>query len=153
MSTFNLSKAIRAQIPLQEIDTQLNALTHEDRLRQSRALGPSDQKALWTLCRDAPVDLDAIVPSSLPPRTTVRHLGRNTLPVFKMFEKRFYRPSPESDTLWGYNEGPTRGFVGPGYFVCYATQGDHATERGAVVIDYEQVPPQAPEGWPALKVN
>ena len=52
--------------------------------------------------------------------------------------------------LWGYNEGVTRPMVGPGYFICRAS--DHL-DTGSVVIDYEMLPDQAPEGWPKLQSN
>ena len=148
-SDFNLSASIRAGATPNELSQALNALNAEERVAQSRSLGPKDQRRLWELCEGRAVTLDQMVPPSRVGES-VRHLGRNTLPVFKIFEKRFYRPTPESEQIWGYNEGVTRGLVGPGYFVCRASD---QPEVGAVVVDYEMLPERAPEGWPEIKSN
>ena len=116
----------------------LDQLSHTERLTEVLSLGPAAQRSLWTLTSGGRLTLDSFVDPSTPPMQPVRHYGRNTLPVFKKFEKRFCRaPSnAESPGLWGYNEGSTRGVVGPGYFICRLTNGD---ERGDVVIDYTQI--------------
>ena len=146
---FNLSRALNESMPIDEIAEALDQLSAEDRVQQSRSLGPKDQKLLWQLCDGRSVTIEQIVPDDRVGQT-VRHLGRNTLPAFKIFEKRFMRPNLEQSTLWGFNEGPTRKLVGPGYFVC--RQSDQP-EIGTVVIDYDQLPETAPEGWPAIKPN
>jgi len=77
--------------------------------------------------------------------------GKNSLPVFTHFEKRMCRVPGEPDKVYGYNEGQTRPFVGPGYFVAH-----DFPERGEVGIDYRMVPPDGaplPEGWPKVKPN
>ena len=81
----------------------------------------------------------------------VINFGKNSLPVFTHFEKRMCRVEGQPDKLYGYNEGQTRPFVGPGYFVAH-----DFPERGEVGIDYRMVPPddaQLPDGWPAIKPN
>jgi hypothetical protein len=93
-------------------------------------------------------------------REEVIHDGVNTLPLppaLRRFQKRFCRPrsNGHGPRLFGYNEGPTRAVIGPGYFVAVATTGrPHWTARGAVVVDYFEVPdgPVAP-GWPAVVAN
>ena len=145
----NLSQQIRAGVSIDEIGQALDQLSADDRLTQSRSLGPRDQRRLWEMCEGRVVTLTQMVPLDRTGQT-VRHLGRNTLPVFKIFEKRFYRPTEQHSTLWGYNEGVTRGLVGPGYFVCRESD---QPEIGAVVVDYEMLPDRAPEGWPAIKPN
>ena len=146
---FNLSRALQENQGIESIAEELDQLSPEDRVVQSRSLGSKDQKKLWTLCAGRVVTLEQIVPNDRIGQT-VRHLGRNTLPAFKIFEKRFMRASADQVELWGYNEGPTRKLVGPGYFVC--CQSDQP-EIGSVVVDYEKQPPQAPEGWPEVKPN
>ncbi len=134
----------------------LDALPHRARLRAVRGLGWRDQHALFDLTADAPaLTLEHFVPEGIPEQQAVIHHGRNTFPTFKQFEKHFCRPAGDEGRLFGYNEGPTRPAIGPGYFVCY----DTATypgwpERGAVVIDYFMVPdaPVAP-GWPSVVPN
>ena len=149
-TSFSLIDALKSQLPIDEVAKQLDQLSHEDRLKQSRSIGPRYQKQLWQMCQERPTQIDHFVPPHLPPLTPVRHFGRNTLPLFKFFEKRFMRPDPQSVELWGYNEGKTRPFIGPGYFVCKATPND---VRGELVIDYTDLPPSTPPGWPPLKPN
>lgn len=146
---FNLSRALQEEQSIESIAEALDQLSPEDRVVQSRSLGPKDQKKLWNLCEGRAVTLEQIVPENRVGQT-VRHLGRNTLPAFKIFEKRFMRASAEQVDLWGYNEGPTRKLVGPGYFIC--RQSDQK-EIGSIVVDYEKLPTEAPEGWPAIKPN
>ncbi len=97
--------------------------------------------------------LEHFVPAGVAPRAQVVHAGKNSIPVFSRFEKRFCRPAIGSDRLWGYNQNPRaiQSATGPGYFVCYAI------DAGQVLIDYTEVPPakspERPEGWPAVLPN
>ena len=139
-----------------ELAAYLDGLTHQQRLGQLRKLCRCAQARLWGRVATAPaLDLSHFVPPELPDQQEVIHHGRNTLPLFRTFEKRFCRPAGETDRLFGYNEGTTRALLGPGYFVTRPTAGNTAWEaRGAVVVDYFQVPdaPVAP-GWPAVVKN
>lgn len=133
------------------IERYLDGLPAAARIAASRSLGPKAQRRLWTLTAGRAVRLDDIVPADRPALEEVRHYGRNTLPAFRLFEKRFCRPrAGAGEGLWGYNEGATRALVGPGYFVCRGTDGD---SRGEVVVDYYQVPPDRPATWPAIQDN
>ena len=136
---------------IEEIEQYLDSLDSETRVIESRAVGPAEQRRLWRLARGRRVTLEDIVPADCGPLEPVRHYGRNTLPLFKTFEKRFCRPSDDTqEVLWGYNEGVARKAVGPGYFVTRTTEGD---SRGEVVIDYYQVPPEKPAEWPSIQSN
>lgn len=130
----------------------LDGLSHDQRVAETRALDGSAQRRLWRLTRGRAIDLDDFVPPGCGPLDPVRHYGRNTLPAFRLFEKRFCRPplGEDANVLWGYNEGVTRPLVGPGYFVVRRTGGD---SRGESVIDYTQVPPQKPTDWPKIQFN
>lgn len=130
----------------------LDGLDPETRVAESRTLGPEAQRRLWRLARGRAVTLADLVPEDHAPLTPVRHYGRNTLPAFRLFEKRFCRPSEGvgEHVLWGYNEGSSRPLVGPGYFIVRETHGD---SRGEVVIDYTHVPPEKPAAWPAIRSN
>jgi len=134
------------------IDAWLDGLDPSKRLEETRGLGPKAQRRLWRLCRGRVITLDHFVPKDRAALQPVRHFGRNTLPAFTTFEKRFCRPSEGEDRsmLWGYNEGSTRAVVGPGYFIVRETGGD---SRGESVIDYTRVPPDKPAEWPAIKRN
>lgn len=148
-----LSEKIKADSPdTAEIAAWLDSLDNDARIAEARSLGPGAQKKLWILCAGGAMALTDFVTTETPDMTSVRHYGRNTLPVFKVFEKRFCRApeGTETEGLWGYNEGSTRGLVGPGYFVCRETGGD---ERGAIVIDYTLVPGGKCEEWPEIEPN
>lgn len=139
-----------------EVGAYLDALTHEQRLDEVQGLGRKQQSVLYEKAATAPpITLEHFVPSSVPPLTEVIHHGRNTLPAFKLFQKRFCRPAEGAGRLFGYNEGATRALIGPGYFVAHSTA-DNAdwTERGAIVVDYFLVP-DAPvvDGWPEVVPN
>ena len=145
--------------PIAEIAAFLDALPHDRRVAESRTLGRTAQRSLWEKARTAaPLTLTDFVPAAKAARAPVRHYGRNTLPVpgpFRLFEKRFCRPDAGGERLFGYNEGITRGAIGPGCFVVKPTRGNAVwEERGAIVIDYFEVP-DAPvaEGWPAVVPN
>ncbi|RMD99000.1 MAG: hypothetical protein D6812_12470 [Deltaproteobacteria bacterium] len=137
---------------IEEIAGELDDLEASARVEAVRSLGAKAQRKLWTLTAGRAVTLEDIVPSTKGPLEPVIHYGKNSLPLFSIFEKRFCRPpdGEKSAVLWGYNEGRLRPIVGPGYFVCRPTPED---ERGTVVIDYYQVPPGKPESWPKIEPN
>ncbi len=147
------------KITLGRIAEHLDASTHAARVAETRALGRKAQRKLWNLAPASGIDLTHFVPASLPALTPVRHYGRNTLPVpgpFRLFEKRFCAPeSGREERLFGYNEGITRGVIGPGFFVVRATAGNKLwEERGAIVVDYFEVPDKAvAAGWPQVIPN
>ena len=125
----------------------LDGLDPPARVREVRALPGRDLRRLWTVCADAaPLSLDEFVPPTLAEGETLIYAGKNSLPVFSTFEKRFTRQRGE---IVGYNEGTTRPLVGPGYCTVSAPP-DRPKE---VLIDYERVPATAPAGWPEIKPN
>lgn len=123
-----------------------------DRLDRDR------QRLLYEKAAHAePIDLAFFV-GDADPLVEVIHEGINTLPVplrLRRFQKRFCRPADGTARLFGYNEGPTRPLIGPGYFVTVPTDGHpHWQARGAVVVDYFQVPDgQVAPGWPRVMTN
>lgn len=113
-----------------------------------RAFDKGMMATLFEASADAdPLTLDDVVPAS-EPLVEVIHGGRNSLPLFNDFEKRFCKPDGEGagDVLWGYNHSPTAPFTGPGYFVA-------RVEDKEVVIDYGAVPPRKPASWPEIIPN
>ncbi len=143
---------------LDAVAAHLDALDHPTRLAQCRALGRGAQRALFNLASAERVTLADLVPADVAARREVIQFGMNTLPLpggLRRFEKRFCRPEDGSDRLFGYNEGSTRPLIGPGYFVAVSTAGNSEwQQRGAVVVDYYQVP-NGPvvEGWPKVVPN
>jgi len=121
-----------------------------------RRLSRRGQRLLYEKVRDfAAVELVDLVPPKRRDLETVRHLGRNTLPAFRNFEKRFCRlpgASAEApETLLGFNFQTLSGLTGPGYFTAHADP-----ERPEVLVDYRRLPPSStplPPGWPAIRSN
>ncbi|MCE9576401.1 MAG: hypothetical protein K8W52_24850 [Deltaproteobacteria bacterium] len=147
----------RPDTDIHAIARHLDALDAATRAREVLGLGRAQQRALYEkAAASRPIDLAFFV-GDAGPRREVIHDGMNTLPVpppFRKFQKRFCK-SEVATRLYGYNEGITRRAIGPGYFVAIPTAGRPAWEaRGAVVVDYFQVPegPVA-DGWPRVVPN
>ena len=152
----SLSNFLQSANSIDEIAEYLDGLSQDDRLAQSRTLNRTQQRNLYDLAKASPpLDLDFFVPTTNPCEEVI-HYGRNTLPLpsaIKLFEKRFCRPKDKEDCLYGYNEGKTRPLIGPGYFVA-KTSPPQWQERGAIVIDYFEVPSTAVvPSWPPVKPN
>ena len=150
-------------VGIEEIGSWLDGLDHEARKAEAFTLDRSAQRQLFEqAAASPPITLAHFVPDGVPDRTEVILHGRTTLPLpasQKLFQKRFARPGADDETrgsgMYGYNEAPTRGLIGPGYFVAVETAGQPEWEsRGAVVVDYFQVP-EGPvvEGWPTVVPN
>ena len=135
------------------IQAFLDGLTHEERVPAIRGQGRAEQRRLYdAVDRFLPVRLVDLVPPSAPAWTTVRHIGRNTLPAFTHFEKRFCRPrdmdAEAPGELYGFNFQAMSPVTGPGYFVAVDDP-----ERPEVRVDYNLVPKAHPEGWPRIRRN
>jgi hypothetical protein len=107
-----------------EIAEQLDRMSAGERLEAIRSLGGGRAQArLWEAAADAPVvNLDDLVPQDMPPLREVIWHGKNSLPAFTHFQKRFCRPMPGAQAdhqLWGYNHTSIAWLVGPGYFVVH----------------------------------
>jgi len=151
-----LTRLRGATIKPLEIARFLDGLSHLDRVAAIRACGRADQRRLYEAVKGVGrvtlVDLVAPQRRDLEP---VRHYGKNTLPAFTHFEKRFCRPmgaDPASPrALYGFNFQTMSFVTGPGYFVAH--EDPHAPE---VLIDYREVPPPGaalPAGWPPVRRN
>jgi hypothetical protein len=148
-------RALVAATPIEprEIARFLDGLAQLERVAAVRSLGRTQQRRLYTAVDGfLPLRLADLVAPSTPDLAPVRHFGRNTLPAFTLFEKRFCRPSGQDrekpGELWGYNHQATAWVTGPGYFV--ATEDP---DRPEVLIDYTRVPTGRAEGWPELRRN
>ena len=140
------------------IANYLDRLDGDTRWREVSALGRSRQRTLFDkAAHSPPIDFAHFVGDARA-REEVIHDGINTLPVLpplRRFQKRFCRPDRVGTRLFGYNEGPTRRWIGPGYFVAIPTTDKPAwSARGAVVVDYFQVPDASvADGWPRIVDN
>jgi hypothetical protein len=118
------------------------------RLEQVRTLEAPQQAQLFEAAAGfRPVRLSDFVPPATPPLHQVIHYGRNSLPIFHFFEKRFCRPQTPADELWGYNEWRFKALTGPGYFVA------RQSNELEVEIDYDVLPPVRPSAWPSIRPN
>ncbi len=131
----------------------LDALPAPLRTAAVRGLSRGAQRRLFEKVRDfAPVRLVELVPPDRRDLETVRHLGRNTLPAFRSFEKRFCRlPGHRADrpeALAGFNFQALAPLTGPGYFLAIADP-----ERPEVLVDYRRLPATRPADWPPIRSN
>ena len=152
MSDTNLKTIIDApELDIDALATCLDGLGHDARVEAIRSMKKKTQAQIWDAADGRATNLADIVPESVGPAIEVIHSGKNSLPVFTCFEKRFCRVANDSNALYGYNEGSTRKFIGPGYFVASVDE-----DRGEVGVNYYDVPPQdalLPIEWPAIKSN
>ncbi|HLK12330.1 MAG TPA: hypothetical protein VKW76_13200 [Candidatus Binatia bacterium] len=128
----------------------LDHLSPGDRREAIEALGgPGLQGRLYAAVAGVPpVRLADLVPADAEPLREVIYHGKNSLPAFTLFQKRFCRPpAGTGGGLWGYNHQQLAWLTGPGYFVVHDEPG-----RGAA-IDYREVPPRGCPGWPEVKAN
>jgi hypothetical protein len=140
-------------IDLATVEAAFDAASPSERIDAIRGFTPKIQRRLFDACEGRKVTIEQIVPSDKGSLGEVIHHGQNTLPAFRAFQKRFCRPSPghapdNRSVLWGYNHQAMAGFTGPGYFVAY----DDA-DKGEVVIDYRELPPEKPDSWPEILDN
>ena len=136
------------------IAEHLDSLEIYDAVPAIRALeGRKLQRKLWHAAASHPrIETADLVPPDYEPMRPVAFHGKNSLPLFTEFEKICCRPPAGhgSDELWGYNEGPTRSWIGPGYYV---THGSPDSELGGTVFDYTLSPKERCQGWPEIKPN
>lgn len=143
----------REPIKPRELAPFLDGLTSSERILAVRSLGRSEQRRLYRAVEGfLPLRLVDLVPAGCADLETVRHFGRNTLPAFTLFEKRFCRPhgadARKPGELWGFNFQSLSFATGPGYFVAREDP-----SRPEVWVDYTQVPSGHPEGWPEVRRN
>jgi len=147
----DLTVLLEPTIDLVRIARILDELGLPGRLATIRGWGAREQAPLYEAAKGfRPLDLDHFVPASVGPLTEVIHHGKNSLPAFTHFQKRFCKPGEggEADELWGYNHQDLALWTGPGYFVTRAGEA-----QGEVSIDYREVPPGHPASWPEIIPN
>lgn len=130
----------------------LDRMNHESRLFTVRSATKQEMATLWELVKDNAVDAGHFVPSGVDPLVEVIHHGKNSLPAFTHFQKRFCRADDDSGELWGYNHQDLGWLIGPGYFAAHSTE-DEKEPVSAYVIDYTRIPKKKPEAWPEIADN
>lgn len=136
-----------SKLDLEAAEPAMDALPPELRLALIRTFSRKFQADLFEAAKDRRVTLANIVPTGIPPLTEVIHEGKNTLPAFTQFQKRFCRSSSAPDKeLWGYNHQTMAWATGPGYFVAFE-------DGKEIAIDYTKIPPSKPDSWPPILRN
>lgn len=145
--TQDLAVLIGAGADASALAAYLDGLSSEARVREVQGLPGALLGPLYDACaKAAAFTLDDLVPPSLPAGQTVRYAGKNNLPLFRTFEKRFARTA--SGSIIGFNFQTMSVFTGPGYFT--------VTPAGnELLIDYTKVPgaDEAPSDWPKVQPN
>ena len=130
-------------LDLDAIAEWLDAAEPSVRLEHVRAISGRDQSRLFEATQGRPgLTLSSIVPDTVGPLTEVIHNGRNSLPMFNIFQKRFARVE-SGEFLVGYNEQSMRWATGPGYFVA-------REDNGEIAIDYRTLPDTKVDSWPEI---
>lgn len=145
----SLAGLLQSKASAKEIESFLDGLSASARLEQVLSITGADVGRLYHAVADAPpMPLEEFVPQST--KGTLIYEGRNSLPMFTRFQKRFAR-APGGEVV-GYNHQTMSFITGPGYFVVKppSGQGEHGRE---FLFDYTERPPFIPEGWPAFKPN
>jgi len=123
----------------------LASLTPAQRIDDLRGVPGGKMARLFELCADSePLVPDDIVPAGAT--GPIIHEGKNSLPMFSQFQKRFCR---RDGAMIGYNHQAMSFLTGPGYF----TVVEVADKPKELLLDYTQIPASGPEGWPKVKPN
>lgn len=147
----DVSVLLEPTIDLPRLAEVLDGLGHEGRVHTIRGWTKHRQAELFEAAKGhKPLDLDFLVPPSIGPLVEVIHEGKNTLPMFTHFQKRFAKLEGEDFKIGGYNHQTMSAVTGPGYFVVTQGEGEH---EGELAIDYTKVPKSKPPGWPAIQPN
>jgi len=150
----SVSQLVRSSKEIDVIASQFDGLDHAGRMREIVALSAKDMARLYDLSAGRGCVLTGdYVPANKPPLTEVIHWGRNSLPAFRTFQKRFCWPSRGHvpKVALGYNEQSTAVFTGPGYFTAREDKGEGGVPT--VVIDYKLLPNEKAESWPKILPN
>lgn len=144
---------LEPEVRFEELVRVLDELGFEGRLHAIREWGKATQAKLFEAAKGKhPLTMDHFVPSGTAERTPVRHHGKNSLPLFNHFEKRFMKVAPSEESaessIVGYNHQDMGVLTGPGYFT--VRNGD---DEGEIAIDYTKMPTQRADGWPAIIPN
>lgn len=118
------------------IEQLLDGLSASDRVSFVRRARSEHLQGLFELCRERPLTRGHLVPAGA---TECVHDGVNSLPLFRIFQKRLFRG--KDGELAGYNPGPFNWAITPGYFRV-------REEQSHLFFDYTELPEDVPEGWP-----
>lgn len=130
---------------------RLESGSEADRVAFVRSLTKADMVRLWDLTEGRGVKVDDFVPAGTRLGREIIHAGKNSLPAFNHFEKRFTPADGQPTEVYGYNQTWFTPAIGPGYFV-----GRFDATEGAFGLDYYRTPPAGaplPASWPRIRAN
>ncbi len=139
------------QIDRDEAAGRFEEAAPRDRIEITESIDGKTQARLWEACEGHAATIEEMVPADMGALRPVTYHGKNSLPMFTHFQKRFCR-SDDGQELWGYNYQPTTWLApltGPGYFVAY----DSPDGPGGVAVDYTRIPTGKPQEWPEIHDN
>lgn len=148
VATSSLADLLRARASASEIESYLDGLAYDARLAEVLSITGRGVGQLYDAVKGgAPPTLEELIPAST--EGVLIYEGRNSLPMFSRFQKRFAR---SGGVVLGYNHQTMSFVTGPGYFVVHAPSeaGEHAHELD---FDYTTPPPAEVPGWPPYKPN
>lgn len=140
---------LASPVDMNQVTGFLDELSPAARVHATLSLRAREQRALWHAAQGVyEITPEHLVPFGLPADTTVRHFGRNTMPAFSRFEKRFYRNA--HGDMFGANFQTMAPLTGPGYFRVRAL-----AEQRELLLDgaRDALPSEAPAGWPQVVPN
>lgn len=141
----DLSALFKAStLDMAAIGRHFDGLAHGARVEAIRSLGKNAQQRLFAAASGAAgLDLDYMVNPGKGDLAEVIHHGKNSLPLFTHFQKRFARIPGRKDAVTGYNEQTMRAFTGPGYF-------EARVQGREIAIDYTRLPTEKCPTWPTI---
>jgi len=144
----SLAELIRGGAGREAIARHLDSLSPSDRVEQVTNVGHGLVGRLYEAVAGAePLALTDFVPEG--ETGTVIFEGKNSLPAFTRFQKRFARVGND---IVGYNHQLMSVVTGPGYFVVRPpTAGEPHSDE--LFFDYTVDAPGVPGGWPAFVAN
>jgi hypothetical protein len=151
----NLRDLLRSRAPREAITGFLDSLPARERVEEALSLRNKEVGQLYQAVVGGPAStIEDFLPGDVPDDTTIIFEGRNSLPAFSRFQKRFARldSSDAGGQVVGYNHQTMAFATGPGFFVVKAGSltADVANEA---YFDYTDAPESVPTGWPDFKPN
>ncbi len=146
----SLRALLKGNSSRETIRAYLEGLAPEARVAAALDLSGSLVGKLYDVCAGGrTLALEDFVPARLGEDHPVIFEGRNSLPLFTRFQKRFARMGSE---IVGYNHQTMSPITGPGFFVvAEAHAGSDVPSE--LYFDYTKTPGAFPSGWPKFKPN
>lgn len=136
---------------INQVGSYLDNISETECVAEVRGLNKRQMvKAFDLAATSQPIPLSHFVPTDVAGGQPVTHKGKNSLPIFNIFEKRFCRSEADRELIFGYNEQDMRIVTGPGYFVM---RDPKATTEKKTFIDYRSVPKSTIARWPTIQDN